>query len=742
MKKVQIKIQDAYGIGELNHTFDFDFSATRGSGHTSAEHSQTNIVYARNGTMKTSLAKALNNFSKGIPISDAVHNRTASVEIMDDGSPIDLGKIFVVKSEEEYFETEGMALLLADKVSQDRYADIIAELDAAQEELFELVGRGMGIRGGVEKTLQLFDTDFLGANDNRLATLLSMKSEVESAQDKYKTISYKLITERKVTDFLDKTTTQVILKDYVDIYEKILANSEYFQEGAFDYLNAFDVQKNLDKNNFMDNGVGNWVTLQKKDGSTEEVKSIDELKQKYEADKNRIFETLEKQEQYRKFDDALDKNAELRELQAWVRGHKELVPYLQNYKNSTKKIWQAYMLDNKQSYDNLVLVYESNKEELNELIQKSRDLETEWRNVVEDFKESFRPPFDLKIRNKEDVVLKQEKPNIVMIYSDDRGGVDREIDTDTLYQQVLSKGERRALFILCVMFELRMRSMSGEESLVVFDDIADSFDYKNKYAIIEYLNDLSIDVSNGIHMLLLTHNYDFFRSFRMRCSIHWPTSTKALEANRQRGKITFSGNVPTRIFDHLKNESGRDFNAFVTLVPLTRNIVEYRDGHDDEDYKTLTSVLHVKSDSGSITVNDVIDIIEANIAGLNLSAHRGRTPMQQSILDQAEVIVSTSNDSIEHKIVLSMATRILAEQKIKKHFVDDGKTIDEDSSQTGKWTGEFKLNYPSEHKMQKILHRVNIVTPELLHINAFMYEPIIDMSVDEIVGTYTAIRDV
>ena len=29
-----------------------------------------------------------------------------------------------------------------------------------------------------------------------------------------------------------------------------------------------------------------------------------------------------------------------------------------------------------------------------------------------------------------------------------------------------------------------------ENKLIIFDDIADSFDYKNKYAIIEYLKDI------------------------------------------------------------------------------------------------------------------------------------------------------------------------------------------------------------------------------------------------------------
>lgn len=739
MKKVQIKIQDAYGIGAFDHEFDFDYSTVRGSGHTSIEHSQTNIVYARNGTMKTSLAKALDNFAKSMPVSDPVHSRMASVEVLADGSPIAAEGVFVVKSEEEYFESDGMSLLLADKTSQERYAEIMADLNAARTELFEATGRTIGIRGTVDKVIERFDADFDIQGSDRQARLLSMKTEVEAAREEYKGIDYKMIADKKVTEFLDKPSTQTMLRDYVDIYEKILEGSEYFQEGAFDYLNAFDVQKSLDKNNFMKPDVGNWVTLKKKDGATEEVKSIDELRGRYETDKNRIFETLEKQEQYRKFDDALGKNAELRGLQTWVRGHKELVSYLRDYKNARKQLWYAHFLDHKESYGNFATVYEAHKDELKSLVEASRSLETEWRQVVDDFKASFRPPFDMRVANKEDVILRQERPVIILTYKDDRGGIDRELDADILYRQVLSKGERRALYILCVMFELHMRVLSGKESLIVFDDIADSFDYRNKYAIIEYLHDISFDSSNKIHMILLTHNYDFFRAFRMRCCIHWNTSTKALEARRKKGVITLSGGVHTNEFKRVKQLSNNDTNAMLTLIPLVRNIIEY--GSGGADFAKLTSVLHVKGDSSNFTMTDVCDIIEASIAGLDLSAHKNNMTAQKKILETAELIITSYDDEMEHKVILSMATRILAETYIKDRFTADGKSLGECSEQTGQWSGKFAREYPSETEARKVLRSVNIVTPELLHINAFMYEPIIDMSSDEVAETYKAMRD-
>ena len=59
--------------------------------------------------------------------------------------------------------------------------------------------------------------------------------------------------------------------------------------------------------------------------------------------------------------------------------------------------------------------------------------------------------------------------------------------------------------------------MEGREIMLVIDDIADSFDYRNKYAIIEYLKEITED---GIFkVIILTHNFDFYRTCSSRISL-------------------------------------------------------------------------------------------------------------------------------------------------------------------------------------------------------------------------------
>lgn len=65
-----------------------------------------------------------------------------------------------------------------------------------------------------------------------------------------------------------------------------------------------------------------------------------------------------------------------------------------------------------------------------------------------------------------------------------------------------------------MIFEVQRREKARQETLIVVDDIADSFDYQNKYAIIQYLKDISED--KLCKLIIMTHNFDFFRTVQSR----------------------------------------------------------------------------------------------------------------------------------------------------------------------------------------------------------------------------------
>src|SRR3546814_10637999 len=86
------------------------------------------------------------------------------------------------------------------------------------------------------------------------------------------------------------------------------------------------------------------------------------------------------------------------------------------------------------------------------------------------------------------VVLEEEKiPKLGFTFKE--LGDRKDVEKDALLE-VLSTGERRAFYILNILFEIRAREKAGQKTLIIVDDVADSLDYKNKYAIIQYLKDI------------------------------------------------------------------------------------------------------------------------------------------------------------------------------------------------------------------------------------------------------------
>ncbi len=138
---------------------------------------------------------------------------------------------------------------------------------------------------------------------------------------------------------------------------------------------------------------------------------------------------------------------------------------------------------------------------------------------------------------------------------------------------VLSQGEKRALYLLNIIFEVEVRKDSKKKTLFIIDDIADSFDYKNKYAIIQYLSDLS--QIEHFRQIILTHNFDFFRTVQSRI-FGKPGMERCYVASKQSTrKINLECIVGLGLLDPLKNwksSMDSDLAKFLASVPLVREL--------------------------------------------------------------------------------------------------------------------------------------------------------------------------
>lgn len=115
-------------------------------------------------------------------------------------------------------------------------------------------------------------------------------------------------------------------------------------------------------------------------------------------------------------------------------------------------------------------------------------------------------------------------------------------------------------------------------------------------------------------------------------------------------------------------------------------------------------------------------------------------------MQTADKIIAEANPNqvlIENKVCLSIAIRHLAENYMHDKMIATGKSEEDlvvTGNQTGKWTGLFKKICPRDSHYS-IIERVNMMTPELIHVNSFMFEPLIDMSIYHLIQLYKDCKD-
>ena len=88
--------------------------------------------------------------------------------------------------------------------------------------------------------------------------------------------------------------------------------------------------------------------------------------------------------------------------------------------------------------------------------------------------------------------------------------------------------------------------------------------------------------------------------------------------------------------------------------------------------------------------------------------------------------------NLENKIVLAIAIRLTAERFMIDKISDPEFVATLLANQARGLMEEFKRRFPIEQENIGILDRVGLMTPENIHVNSFMYEPIIDMSDDHL----------
>ncbi|WP_116107512.1 hypothetical protein [Lewinella sp. IMCC34191] len=718
MDYLAVSLRHCYGIKSFTKTFDFTQKPTCG-------------IYAPNGIMKTSFAKTLMDYSKGVDSRDEIYPERTTIRQIEDeeGNEIPPEKIFVIEPYNSSYRSTKMSTLLVNNSLREEYENIIEDIEKALEALMQPIRKLSGIR---KEVAPVISSDIMGTSKEIYLAIQRVKNEVNQIKgSEWSHITYNSIFSPRVEQLLEDDEFVNDLTQYAEIYDSLIERSVYFRKGVFNHNNADTIAKNLSDNGFF---LANHAINLFDQETYISIKSIDELKNVIQNEKDKIIENTELKRAFEVLDKKLKANKEFRDFRKYLSDNPEILPELENPSVFKQKLWLSYFRDNIEQYNALLESYENGKARTDEIVAAARAESTLWNSVVQIFNSRFSVPFKLRVENQEDVILKKEGPSVAFVFSDENNT--RPVKEQILLK-VLSNGEKRALYLLNTIFEIEARKASGQETFFIIDDIADSFDYKNKYAIIEYLKDITNEPF--FRQIIFTHNFDFFRTISSRLDMGRPhkfhcrktmTEVSLVEEKYQNNPfITWKNNL------HLDNA------MLIASIPFVRNIAEY--SGDDANFAKLTSLLHIKNDSRTITVSDLESIHKSILKDKNnLSLPDGHRLLIEMIFTEADTIEALRgvHVDLEKKIVLAIAIRLKCEEYLIGRINNQEFVNSINKNQTFRLCKKFKETFPLEKEVLDILDQINLMTPENIHLNSFMYEPLLDLSDLQLKALYGRVK--
>lgn len=203
MRRLSMNLKNCYGIKSLDFNFDFSKKGAY-------------AIYARNGLMKTSLAKTLKKVQTGKDdeIRDEIFNEKGNVDIKIDGEKIESQKVFVIDSFEEKYQSD-VTNLLVDYETKKQIKDILD----IRDKLFKQLEKFSGVK--VKKTYlgkttyELEDTIIKDFSLKQNSFLMNLKvfadyKEIEQPFD----IAYNEIFDNSIQKNILKESFQSKIRDF------------------------------------------------------------------------------------------------------------------------------------------------------------------------------------------------------------------------------------------------------------------------------------------------------------------------------------------------------------------------------------------------------------------------------------------------------------------------------------------------------------------------------------------------
>lgn len=725
MQTLAINLRHCYGIKHLAH--EFDLSPTAGKRNKPAARAYA--IYAPNGVMKTSFARSFARFAEGKePVEERFGHQTEAVVKLD-GEPVKVEQIYVLPAGVDLqLNTKAVTTLLVNQQQKAAYDALVAELNEQKDRLLSVLQKASGVKkAGVEHTLT---ADFPESANFVSAVRQAMAM---APSDDLSAFKYSDIFDPKALAVLEDPSFQAQAKDFAQRYRTLFEQAgTIYQKGVFNPIKAETAFSTLEKQGYF--ATGHKVHLA---GEAESL-DLDALNMRMQE----VNKQIEGDERLKQIQDNLAKNAQAKAIAAFIEEQSASVVELLldaiqpgNQRQFKQALW-AYYLKNTSLAETLLQTHASHATQIGQIEQQAATESPRWQRAIGLFNQRFiNMPYSLSVQNPAKATLGEEPAWLVCEFKD---GLDRKsVPVADMPNCLLSQGEQRAFYLLNFIFEVEQRKLEQQPTLFVLDDPADSFDYKNKHAILQYLQDLTR--VEHFAQIILTHNFDLFRSL----ANSFVRYSRCLMANRTGAGITLEQvrGINNIFIGEWKDKFFDNDTILCACIPFVRNLIEYINGADTDDYNTLTSLLHWKQDTANITVGQFKQIYQRMFGDDGQPTDDDRL-MPDLLFHQADEITAVTAQpglNLENKVVLSIAIRLKAEQymteALREKLQQPGYWCTANRSQFGKLINEYS-EHCSDSAAINVLEQVSITVSSNIHLNSFMYEPILDLSQGHLVALY------
>jgi hypothetical protein len=382
MDHVSVDLENCYGIRKLNFTFDFSKDSTC-------------AIYAPNGFMKSSLAHTFRDVAENVKTVDRVFPNRPTVRKIKDGTGAELSpqSIFVVLPyDAEFGPNERTTTLLVNQTLKREHDQLLASVEQAKADLLKGLKEQSKSKRDIESEISSL---VMATNDEFILALQRLQKEIEDQQDApFADVEYDVLFSDDITKLLETGDAKAAIDNYVQRYNELLARSEFFKKGIFEYYGAGQIADALVKHGFF---KANHTVNLKSSGKVHEISTKKGLEQLIETEKQQILTDKILRQQFDALSTSLWKNQGRRDFEEYLLSHEALVPNLANVRKFKIDIWKSCLKARIGLYRDLMSKYDSVSKRLKEIHEQGARERTQWQEVINIFNARFVVPFRLEV---------------------------------------------------------------------------------------------------------------------------------------------------------------------------------------------------------------------------------------------------------------------------------------------------------------------------------------------------------